>query len=146
MSCLLRTAWICLTGMTAPLCAQEFHHIGTYRLVSQAKISRTTAVEIPVSPLHFMVHCDGVQVKLSISGQPETETTFQIYRSDGLVKQSPDGAAVEVVPGIQAICQAGGVLRHLRLCKQSLTLTTFPDAVDQSVVVHAESMPNSNSP
>jgi len=143
----IRLVGLCcaLPAAADALSAQDFRHVGSYRLVSQAKITRTSSVQMPVASLTFQVHCDGVQVKVAISGQPETETTYQIYRSDGLVRQRQDGNAIEVIPGIQAICQAGGVLRHLRLSKDNLTLTTFPDAVDQTIVIHAEPEPNHQS-
>lgn len=144
----VRSIGRCLAGLgiggvfLLPVHAQEFRHVGQYRLVSQAKITRTQSVEMPIQPMVFAVRCDGVQVKLSLIDQSETETTYHIYRADGLVRQPAATAAVELVPGIQATCQAGGVLRHLRLCRDSLTLTTFPDAVEQTLVLHAVAIPS----
>jgi hypothetical protein len=42
-----------------------------------------------------------------------------------------------VIPGLQASSQTGGVLRHLRLSRESLTITTFPGVSDQTIVSHA---------
>jgi hypothetical protein len=44
---------------------------------------------------------------------------------------------LEIIPGVQAMSRADGVLRHLRLSGESLTITTFPGVSDQTIVSHA---------
>ena len=45
--------------------------------------------------------------------------------------------------------KAGGVLRHLRLTRESFTITTFPGVSDQTIISHAiaaELKPAATSP
>ena len=79
-----------------------------------------------MKPIAFRVYTDGVRIKVAAEGDDESHTTFEIYRSDGIGRQRADGGALEVIPGLQATSHTGGVLRHLRLSRESMTITTFP--------------------
>ena len=63
--------------------------------------------------------------------------SFEIYRSDGIGRQRKGSGALEVIPGLQATSNVGGILRHLRLSRESMTITTFPGVSDQTIVSHA---------
>ena len=71
------------------------------------------------------------------SNRVRSTPTFEIYRSDGIGRQRQGSGALEVIPGIQATSTVGGVLRHLRLSRESMTITTFPGVSDQTIVSHS---------
>lgn len=85
----------------------------------------------------FRVYTDGVTIRLSPEGEEDAHSNFAIYRSDGISRQRSESGALEVIPGVQAFSNAGDTLRHLRLSKESLTLTTFPGVSDQTIVSYA---------
>ena len=125
-------------AITAPLCrAAEFKHFGDFLLTSHFKITGDKVTPIPMKPIAFRVFTDGVHVRISAEGDDEAQTTFEIYRSDGIGRQRSGRGALEVIPGLQASTTTGGVLRHLRLSREGLTLTTFPGVSDQTIVSHA---------
>jgi len=94
-------------------------------------------IPIPMKPLAFRVFTDGTIIKVSTEGDEDSGTTFEIYRSDGIGRQRVEGGALEVIPGLQATSKSGGMLRHLRLSKESMTITTFPAVSDQTIVSYA---------
>ncbi|MBK1882593.1 hypothetical protein JIN85_09210 [Luteolibacter pohnpeiensis] len=123
--------------------AAEFRPVGDFLLTAHFKITGDKITPIPMKPIAFHVTTDGVQIRVSSADDEESYTTFEIYRSDGIGRQRSDGA-LEVIPGVQAKSQTDGVLRHLRLCGESMTITTFPGVSDQTVVsysVAAEAKP-----
>lgn len=132
---------VALGALISCLCpgshAEEFRPFGHFLLKSHFKLTGEARREIPIKPVVFHVSTNGVAVKVSVDGQEEDTTTFQIYRSDGISRQRSNRGAIEVVPGVQAMNQSSGELRHLRLCKEFLTITTFPGVSDQTVVIHA---------
>ena len=117
--------------------AAEFRHVGDYLLQAHFKMTGATLTPIPMKSIAFRVYTDGVSVRISPEGEEESHTTFEIYRSDGIGRQRTGSGALEVIPGIQASSNAGDTLRHLRLSKQSLTITTFPGVSDQTIVSYA---------
>jgi hypothetical protein len=117
--------------------AGEFRHVGDFLLKSHFKITGQRTTPIPMKPIAFRVFTDGVRIKLYAEGDDESHTTFEIYRSDGIGRQRVEGGALEVIPGLQATSHTGGVLRHLRLSRESMTLTTFPAVSDQTIVIYA---------
>lgn len=123
-------------GLT--LQAAEMRHFGDFVLKSNLKIVGDRVTKIPTKPVTFQVYTDGVKVQVRAEGDEEAQTTFDIYRSDGIGRQRPGVVDLEVVPGVQASTSRGGVLRHLRLTRDTLTITTFPGQSDQTVVMHAE--------
>ena len=124
----------------------EFSPMGEYMVQRQIKITGAgRVVEIPIKPLPLKVETDGVTVRIATatagaSAGSETDgwSTFTIYRSDGIGRQNTVGGPLEVVPGVQATSDAGGVHKHLRLTRDTLTLTVFPGVSDQTVVTHAK--------
>lgn len=117
--------------------AGEFRHVGDFLLKSHFKITGQHTTPIPMKPIAFRVFTDGVRIKLYAEGDDESHTTFEIYRSDGIGRQRVEGGALEVIPGLQATSHTGGVLRHLRLSRESMTLTTFPAVSDQTIMIYA---------
>jgi hypothetical protein len=126
-----------LLGHASPAWAAEFRHFGYYLLQSHIKLTATSPRNIPIKPVVFHVSTDGISVRVSVDGEEESTSTFEIYRSDGIGHQRSPRGALEVIPGVQATNRAGGELRHLRLCKEFMTITTFPGVSDQTVISHA---------
>ena len=125
---------ICLASAAA---AAEFKHVGDFLLQSHFKLTGDKVTPVPMKPIAFRVFTDGVRIKVSAEGDDESHTTFEIYRSDGIGRQRTGRGALEVIPGLQATTNKGGVLRHLRLSRESMTITTFPGVSDQTIVSHA---------
>ncbi|MES2474144.1 MAG: hypothetical protein V4640_00090 [Verrucomicrobiota bacterium] len=130
-------ALIILLSSLSVACADEFRHVGDFLLQSHFKLTGAKVTPIPMKPIAFRVFTDGVRVRVSAEGDEESHTTFEIYRSDGIGRQRQGSGALEVIPGLQATCNTGGVLRQLRLSRESMTLTTFPGVSDQTIVSHA---------
>ena len=117
--------------------AGEFRHVGDYLLRAHYKLSGAEMTPIPMKPIAFRVSTDGVTIRISPEGEEEAHTSFDIYRSDGIGRQRPGSGALEVIPGVQASSKADGALRHLRLSRESLTITTFPGVSDQTIISYA---------
>ena len=129
--------------------ADEFRHVGDYLLKSHFKLTGVKVTPIPMKPIAFRVYTDGVIVKVATEDNDEAHTKFEIYRSDGISRQRSGGGAIEIIPGIQATSSIDGVLRHLRLSAESMTITTFPGVSDQTIVsysVAAKPIPAKNKP
>lgn len=133
--------------MIFPLHAGEFIHFADFILKSRTKIVGAEVKPIPTKPVVFQVSTDGVQVRVSVEGNEDGRSTFNIYRSDGIARQIPDATRLDIMPGLQATSNTGGVLRHLRLTRDSMTITTFPGRSDQTIVTYAiANPPGSASP
>lgn len=117
--------------------ALEFRHVGDFLLQSHFKITGGRVTEIPMKPLALHVYTDGVKIRISAEDEPESFSTYEIYRSDGIGRQREDSGALEIIPGLQAMSRTDGVIRHLRLSTEALTITTFPGVSDQTIVSHA---------
>jgi hypothetical protein len=116
----------------------DFDAFGEYVIHSQTKITGSGKVlRVPIKPLKLSVSTDGVTIRLATDAQSDAWSTFTIYRSDGIGRQGTPGGPLEVVPGVQATSDHGGVHKHLRLTRDSLTLTVFPGVSDQTVITHA---------
>jgi hypothetical protein len=126
----------CIANVSAAAAA-EFRHVGDFLLQAHFKLTGEKLTPIPMKPIAFRVYTDGVKIKVSAEGDEESHTTFEIYRSDGIGRQRSSGGALEVIPGLQATSNTGGVLRHLRLSAESMTITTFPGVSDQTIVSHS---------
>jgi len=117
--------------------ADDFRPFANFVLSSHVKVTGERVTLIPIKPIVFHVSTDGLHVRISAEGNEEATSTFEIYRSDGVGRQRSGEATLEVIPGIQAMSKTGGVLRHLRLTRESLTITTFPGMSDHTVITHA---------
>lgn len=129
--------------------AGDFKHVGHFLLQSHFKLTGDRVTPIPMKPIAFQVFTDGVLIKVSAEGDSDSHTTFEIYRSDGIGRQRTGGGALEIIPGLQATSHTGGVLRHLRLSSESMTITTFPGVSDQTIVsysIAAEPTSNDSPP
>ena len=114
-----------------------FKHVGDFLLQSHFKLTGGKITPIPMKSIAFRVFTDGVKIKVTPEGAEESHMTFEIYRSDGIARQRTGSGALEVIPGLQATCNTGGVLRHLRLSRESMTITTFPGVSDQTTVSYS---------
>jgi hypothetical protein len=117
--------------------ATEYKHVGDFLLQAQYKLTGQQMTPVPTKPIAFRVFTDGVHIRITAEGDEEARTTFEIYRSDGIGRQRQGSGALEVIPGLQATSNVGGVLRHLRLSRESMTITTFPGVSDQTIVSHS---------
>lgn len=126
---------ICLC--TPPLAAAEFKHVGDFLLQAHFKLTGQQVTPIPMKPIAFSVFTDGVRIRVTAEGVEDSHSTYEIYRSDGIGRQRSGAGALEVIPGIQATSNTSGTLRHLRLCREFMTITTFPGVSDQTIVSHA---------
>lgn len=117
--------------------AAEFRHVGDYLLKSYFKVTGDKLTPIPMKTMALHVFTDGITVRVSPEGDENSHTSFEIYRSDGIGQQRSASGALEVTPGLQAKTITRGTLRHLRLSKESLTITTFPGVSDQTIVSYA---------
>ncbi len=117
--------------------AAEFRHVGDYLLDARYKLTAGRVTPVPMKPLALQVYTDGVRIRISAEGEGNSHTTYEIYRSDGIGRQREGSGALEVLPGLQATSSAGGTLRHLRLTREELTITSFPGVSDQTIVTHA---------
>jgi hypothetical protein len=134
---MIRAITTTLLLATASLHGAEFKHVGDFLLQSHFKLTGEKQTPIPMKPVVFRVYTDGVKVRISTEGDSESGTTFEIYRSDGIGRQRTGRGALEVIPGLQATSSTGGVLRHLRLSRETMTITTFPGVSDQTTISHA---------
>jgi hypothetical protein len=116
---------------------EDFKHVGDYLLKSHFKLTGDKITPIPTKSIAFRVFTDGVKVRVVAEGDEESRSTFEIYRSDGIGRQRVKGGALEVIPGLQATSNSGGVIRHLRMTRESMTITTFPAVSDQTIVSHS---------
>ncbi len=131
------TFLLIVMGCLASARADEFRHVGDFLLQAHFKLTGAKVTPIPMKPIAFRVYTDGVRVRVSAEGDDQSHSTFEIYRSDGIGRQRKDSGALEVIPGIQATSNAGGIMRHLRLSRESMTITSFPGVSDQTVVSYA---------
>lgn len=137
MSRTILTYIFLLFALAPGLSAAEWKHVGDFLLQSHYKLTGARMTSIPVKPIAFRVFTDGVKIKVQAEGDNAATSTFEIYRSDGIGRQRQQSGALEVIPGLQATSHAGGVLRHLRLSREALTITTFPGVSDQTIVSYA---------
>lgn len=134
------TRWISMAlclALGSATAADEFKFVGDFLLRAHFKLTGDKMTPIAMKPIAFRVYTDGVRIKVTAAGDEESHSTFEIYRSDGIGRQRSGRGALEVIPGLQASSHNGGVLRHLRLSSEALTITTFPGVSDQTIVSHA---------
>lgn len=129
-------AWLALATLSRSQ-EPDFKHVGDYLLKSHFKLVGDKATPIPMKPIAFRVFTNGVTIRVSTEDNEDAHMSFTIYRSDGIGRQKEGGGALEVIPGLQATSKVGGVLRHLRLTEESMTITTFPGVSDQTIVSHS---------
>ena len=85
-------AAVCLTSSAHG--ADAFKHVGDYLLRAHFKLAGDKMTPIPTKPIAFRVYTDGVKVKIKAEGDEESQTTFDIYRSDGIGRQRRGGAGL----------------------------------------------------
>lgn len=122
--------------------AAEYKHFGRFILKTHFKITGDRITPVPIKPVIFDVATDGVHVKVTADGAEDAPSEFAIYRADGIGRQRPGDTGLDITPGLQAMSTAGGVVRHLRLSAEALTLTTFPGLSNQTIVSHAIPAPS----
>lgn len=130
-------AFIIVFALASVVSAAEFKHVGDFLLQAHFKLTGQQVTPIPMKPIAFSVFSDGVRIRVTAEGDDDSHSTFEIYRSDGIGRQRQGAGALEIIPGVQAMSNVSGTLRHLRLSRESMTITTFPGVSDQTIVSHA---------
>jgi len=128
---------LCLVITRTATIASDFHHVGDYLLQAHFKVTGGEMISIPMKSMAFRVYSDGITIRVHLEGEEEAYSSFEVYRSDGIGRQRSDSGALEMIPGIQASTNSRGTLKHLRLSKESLTITSFPGVSDQTIVSYA---------
>lgn len=123
-----------------------FRHFGDFLLDSRVKVTDGTTQVMPIKPLRLRVFTDGISIQVRTEGEDSGHSTFKIYRTDGIGRQSPKTGTLEVIPGVQAFSDQGGILRHLRLSKESLTITIFPGVSNQTIISTARAAAAADTP
>lgn len=116
---------------------EDYRHVGDYLLKAHFKLTGDKLIPIPMKPIAFRVYTNGVAIKVATEGDQDAHTKFEIYRSDGIGTQRSGGGALEIIPGVQATSTIDGVLRHLRLSAESMTITTFPGVSNQTIISYS---------
>lgn len=128
----------CLALASRATAADEgYRHVGDYLLKAHFKLTGDKIIPIPMKPIAFRVYTNGVTIKVATEGEEDAHAKFEIYRSDGIGTQRSGGGALEIIPGLQATSTIDGILRHLRLSAESMTITTFPGVSNQTIVSHS---------
>lgn len=117
--------------------ADVFHFIGKYRIRSRLKITDDKVTRVTIKPMILSVTSNGITVRISSQGNDEAASKFEIYRSDGIGRQHDRSGVLEVIPGIQGSSCRDGVLRHIRVTREGLTITQFAGVSNQTVITHA---------
>ena len=130
-------ALVSVFALSSVISAAEFKHVGDFLLQAHFKLTGQQVKPIPMKPIAFSVFTDGVKIRVTAEGDDNSHSTFEIYRSDGIGRQRKGAGALEIIPGLQATSNVGGTLRHLRLSRESLTITTFPGVSDQTIVSYS---------
>ena len=125
----------------ADLRVDGFRHVGDYIVTSRLKITDAEVTRLAIKPFRLSVFTNGSEVRISTTGEEESAASFHVYRSDGIGRQAVRSAALEIVPGLQASSDQGGMLSHLRLTPACLTITRFPGVSNQTIVTHAVAAP-----
>lgn len=112
----------------------DFRVFGDYIMDSRVKVTNGATQVMPIKPLRLRVFTDGISVRVQTEGDDSGHTSFKIYRSDGIGRQSEKNGAVEIIPGVQALSDQSGIVRHLRLSRETLTLTVFPGVSNQTII------------
>lgn len=133
----MRILSILALAFSACSSAAEFRHVGDFLLQAHYKLTGQVVTPIPMKSVAFRVFTDGARIRITAEGDDEAYSTFEIYRSDGIGRQRGAAGALEVIPGLQALAKVGGTVRHLRLSRESMTITTFPGVSDQTIISHA---------
>jgi hypothetical protein len=124
-------------GRTDDASLHGFRSVGTFLIRSRMKITGNKVTRIPIKPMEIEVFTNGVEVKIVAGGRLDESSVFEIYRSDGIGRLNKHTGVLEVVPGLQASCRRDGILRHVRVTRDSLTITEFAAISDQTMVTHA---------
>lgn len=117
--------------------ADVYQHIGSYRVSSRLKVTDDKVTRVTIKPMVLDVTSNGTTVRVSTRSQDMAASTFDIYRSDGIGRQHDRSGVLEVIPGVQASSFRDGVLRHIRVSREALTITQFAGVSNQTVITHA---------
>jgi hypothetical protein len=121
-------------GINAVLDGQKgFREVGKYRVNSSTLLRLGKATELEKGEMVFRVFSDGVDVRLSPDGDDESFISFQIYRNDGVFDETGEN----LLPGLFAFSDQGGVIRHLVVEPRMMTLTKFPISSSNQEIIYA---------
>lgn len=123
----------------------EFRQIGSFVVTSRLKITNDQVTRVPIKPFIIDAFLNGVELRLLAGGREESGSCYEIYRSDGVGRLNPQTGVLEVIPGIQGSSCSDGVLRHVRLTRETLTITQFAGVSNQTMVTHAVTRPQARA-
>jgi hypothetical protein len=121
--------------------AADFRHVGSYLVSSRLKITDDRVTRIALKPLAIDVFTNGVELRLVAASRDDATANYQLYRTDGIGRLNGRTGVLEVVPGLQASSSAEGILRHVRVTREALTITQFSGMSNQTLVTHAVAAP-----
>lgn len=114
-----------------------FRHVGTFVVQAHIKITDDRVTRLPIKPITMEVHTNGLELRVSAAGHDEATAVYQIYRSDGISRLNPQTGVLEVIPGLQGSSCRDGALRHVRVTRETLTITQFAGISNQTLITHA---------
>jgi hypothetical protein len=117
--------------------ADLYQHIGIYQVCSCIKVTDDVVTRVEIKPMILHVTSNGTTIRVSTEGAEAGTSTYEIYRSDGIGRQNGRSGVLEVIPGVQGSSCKDGVMRHIRVSRESLTITRFAGVSNQTVITHA---------
>lgn len=123
-------------AVPVPEAPPDFSYVGTYKLVKRVKMRSGKPFEVAIPAMIYQVYSDGISLRFYGESGGTSHTSFDIYRSDGVVRERR-GNVLENVPGVQARSSAGDVLRQVTLTGRTMTLTKFPAMSDAVEITYA---------
>ncbi|MEM9079749.1 MAG: hypothetical protein AAGC74_03550 [Verrucomicrobiota bacterium] len=113
--------------------ARFFRQVGSYRISGGSLVKGGQANPILMDGVILEVFTDGIDLRIRPRGSEESYIEFQIYRDGGIFDES----GKNLLPGVQAFSDQGGVVRHLCLAQDRLTLTKFPASSTDLQITYA---------
>ena len=123
-------------AVPVPEVPPDFNYVGTYKLVKRVKMRSGEPFEVAIPAVIYQVYSDGITLRFYGEGGGSSHTSFDIYRSDGVVRERK-GNVLGNVLGVQARSSAGNVLRQVTLTGRIMTLTKFPAMSDAVEITYA---------
>lgn len=114
-----------------------FRFIGNYQLSSKLRVEKGVSTPVVISPLHYQVYSDGIDVRLYCwASDKESYTAYEIYRSDGIGVPHRSGE-IDWVAGVQAYSTKGGMIRQVSVTRNSLTMVKMPPRSYRVIITRA---------
>lgn len=114
-----------------------FRFIGNFELNSKIRVERGEATPVVIAPLTYRVYSDGMDVRIYCRVADEDNySVYSIYRSDGIgvVRRSGE---IDLVAGVQASSNKGGMIRQISVTRNSLTMVKMPPRSHRVIITRA---------